>query len=362
MGWVDRLFKNFVITAGDFADFQELDDFFNTVMAITCVMCAGLAAGLTMGLLSLDTTKLEIKCRVGTEEEKRSAELVLPVVKKHHLLLVTLLLFNSIANETLPIFLGELVPNYLAILLAVFLILIFGEIIPSAFFTGEHQLRTSARLIPVVYFLIAVLYPIAYPISRLLDKFFGEDDEDSTTMTRSELEALVLMQQARKTTTKDESTVNMNKTLTLTAGTGADLSNSTLSISVPIVADIEKGTVQGFSSSNISTNAGAHPPPASNKSTADDGLSASEVNLMLGVLNLSKLTVGSAMIPTDHVYMISSSNRLDDRRCLFEILESGFSRIPVFYRQDKTSVIGYLLVKELIMVIHHILLSWFVTG
>ena len=61
------------------------------------------------GLLSLDITKLEIKSITGTKKEKSAAARVLPIIKQHHLLLVTLLLFNSLANETLPIFLGALV-------------------------------------------------------------------------------------------------------------------------------------------------------------------------------------------------------------------------------------------------------------
>lgn len=39
---------------------------------------------------------------------------------------MTLLLFNSLANEALPIFLAELVPSYMAVLLSVTAILIFG--------------------------------------------------------------------------------------------------------------------------------------------------------------------------------------------------------------------------------------------
>lgn len=35
----------------------------------------------------------------GTEEERRQANRILPLVSRHHFLLVTLLLFNSLANE-----------------------------------------------------------------------------------------------------------------------------------------------------------------------------------------------------------------------------------------------------------------------
>jgi len=134
------------------------------MMALICVICAGLAAGLTMGLLSLDITKLEIKAMTGSTAEKNAAISIIPIIKKHHLLLVTLLLFNSMSNEALPIFLGALVPNYIAVILAVILILFFGEIIPSAFFTGPQQLQTAARMIPFVTLLMTFLSPIAYPI------------------------------------------------------------------------------------------------------------------------------------------------------------------------------------------------------
>jgi CBS domain containing-hemolysin-like protein len=348
MGWVRDILNTFVITDGDFADYDGIEDFFNTVMAGVCVMCAGLAAGLTMGLLSLDVTKLEIKCRVGTDEEKSDAAMVLPIVKQHHLLLVTLLLFNSIANETLPIFLGELVPNYLAILLAVFLILIFGEILPSAFFTGVHQLRTSARLVPVVYCLIAVLYPVAYPISKALDKIFGEDEEEGA-MTRSELEALVLMQQAHTFRLNTERPVPAESSVKKKP-TGPSLvrENSILPPLDTTYGSLNETTIL---LNDLEAGDGAEEAPEETlNSTHRDGLSAGEVTLMLGVLNLAKQTVGCAMIALEKVFMVSSANRLDDRAFLQGVLRSGFSRIPVFYRDNNHHILGYMLVKELILV------------
>jgi CBS domain containing-hemolysin-like protein len=56
------------------------------------------------------------------------------------------------------------------------------------------------------------------------------------------------------------------------------------------------------------------------------------------------------MIRREDVYMASSSYRLDDSRALHEILESGFSRIPVYYRMERDILLGYMLVKELIVV------------
>ena len=120
-----------------------------------------------MGLMSLDVTKVELKSITGTPMEKVQAKAILPIIKQHHLLLVTLLLFNSISNESLPIFLGALFPNWVAILVSVTMVLIFGEIIPSALFTGPSQMQVAARFIPFTKFLMGAFYIISYPIGKL---------------------------------------------------------------------------------------------------------------------------------------------------------------------------------------------------
>lgn len=43
------------------------------------------------------------------------ARRILPLLQRRHLLLVTLLLFNSVAAEALPLALDELVPGYVAV-------------------------------------------------------------------------------------------------------------------------------------------------------------------------------------------------------------------------------------------------------
>lgn len=126
---------------------------YNGVMAFICVCTAALAAGLTLGLLSLDPLNLLIKMRTASsEEEKRQAASLLPIVRQHHMLLVTLLLLNSMANEALPLFLDKIVPGYLAIILSVTMVLFFGEIIPSAIFTGPQRIKI-ARYVQELLFL-----------------------------------------------------------------------------------------------------------------------------------------------------------------------------------------------------------------
>jgi hypothetical protein len=54
----------------------------------------------------------------------------MPLIAKHHWLLVTLLLCNAIVIETLPIFLDKITPSAYAIIISVVALVIFGEIIP----------------------------------------------------------------------------------------------------------------------------------------------------------------------------------------------------------------------------------------
>ena len=94
----------------------EVDDVseftFNLIAVVICITCGACAAGLTMGLLSLDGLKLKVKVVTGSEEEKKSIRRLLPILEDHHFLLCVLLLFNALANEAMPLFLDNLVPSW----------------------------------------------------------------------------------------------------------------------------------------------------------------------------------------------------------------------------------------------------------
>mmetsp|Transcript_17609 Transcript_17609/g.20283 ORF Transcript_17609/g.20283 Transcript_17609/m.20283 type:complete len:97 (+) Transcript_17609:533-823(+) len=91
-------------------------------MAALCVTAAALAAGLTMRMMSIDQLLLKIKLRGGTDEEREQAKKMYPFVQDHHRRLVSLLLMKSISNEALPLFLYEIIPAYVAILISVNLV------------------------------------------------------------------------------------------------------------------------------------------------------------------------------------------------------------------------------------------------
>jgi metal transporter CNNM len=56
---------------------------------------------------------------------------VMPLVQRHHLLLVTLLMANALAMEALPLFLDRVLPSWAAVLLSVTAVLFFGEYVTT---------------------------------------------------------------------------------------------------------------------------------------------------------------------------------------------------------------------------------------
>ncbi|KAK9129886.1 hypothetical protein Sjap_010373 [Stephania japonica] len=162
--------------------------FLFVVVIVGLVSFAGLMAGLTLGLMSLGLVDLEVLIRSGRPQDRRHASKIFPVVKNQHLLLCTLLIGNSLAMESLPIFLDKLVKPWAAILLSVTLILIFGEILPQAICT-RYGMKVGALAAPLVRVLLLLFFPIAYPISKVLDWMLGKGH--AVLLRRAELKTFV---------------------------------------------------------------------------------------------------------------------------------------------------------------------------
>ncbi|KAI3751100.1 hypothetical protein L2E82_22146 [Cichorium intybus] len=158
--------------------------------SIALVAFAGLMSGLTLGLMSLSLLDLEVLIKAGQPNDRKNAEKIMPIVKNQHLLLCTLLICNAIAMEALPIFLDSILLPWTAILISVTLVVAFGEIIPQAV-CSRYGLAIGAKLSIIVRILVIVVFPIAYPVSKLLDLILGKGH--SMLLRRAELKTLVDM-------------------------------------------------------------------------------------------------------------------------------------------------------------------------
>ncbi|KAM0749153.1 DUF21-domain-containing protein [Meredithblackwellia eburnea MCA 4105] len=167
------------------------DEFFvKLAFSAFLVIIGGVFSGLTLGLMGLDMTNLQVLSSSGSDVEKKNADKVMKLLEKgRHWVLVCLLLSNVIVNESLPIFLDSILGGGLgAVVLSTCLIVIFGEIIPQAV-CARYGLSIGAACTPFVLTLMYLEYPVAYPIAKLLDWLLGESH--GTLYKKAELKTLV---------------------------------------------------------------------------------------------------------------------------------------------------------------------------
>lgn len=134
------------------------------------LVCSALFSGLTIGILSLNHYELKRKAQLGN----KAAKIVYPIRSLGHQLMVTLLIGNVIVNAGITALLDLRINGILAVLLTTVIVVLFGEILPMAYLR-RFGLEVTARLAPVLKYLIAFLSPVAKPLGRALDNWLGED-------------------------------------------------------------------------------------------------------------------------------------------------------------------------------------------
>lgn len=111
----------------------EAIPFWLQIVLIVLMLClSALFSGLTLGLMSLDKTGLEIVMSGDDPKAARYAKVIYPVRENGNLLLCTLLLGNVAVNALLSIFLAAYAGGIVGFVSSTFLIVIFGEIVPQA--------------------------------------------------------------------------------------------------------------------------------------------------------------------------------------------------------------------------------------
>lgn len=75
-------------------------------------------------------------------------------------------------------------------------------------------------------------------------------------------------------------------------------------------------------------------------------LDKDEVNIISGVLEMRKKTVGDVMTPIEDAYMLPIDSIMDFET-ISNIMDSGYSRIPVF-EGDRKNILSLLYIKDLV--------------
>lgn len=287
----------------------------NVFCILVCITASSMAAAFTIGVITINPFDLLVQVRTAsTEKERQRAAALIPIVERRHQLMVTLLIINALANEALPIFIEEIVPGYMAVGLSVLSVLIFGDILPTALFSGPHKIKLSSFFVPLMNFLMCLLTPIALPISLFLDWILGHHDK---SYDRNQFSALVRINyEERRRMLEDEDTE-------------ADISTD---------EDEKKISLLRTKSNRRQ-------------------IGMDEVLLMEGALSLRSKRVNDIMKPIDQVFVLPDDTILS-KEMIMKIFVSGHSRIPVFTRKrtsnfgisDDKLIKGVLLSKQLMLV------------
>ncbi|CAK1597317.1 unnamed protein product [Parnassius mnemosyne] len=158
------------------------------ILILVCLMFSALLSGLNLGLMSLDRTELKIISNTGTEQERKYARAIMPVRDHGNHLLCSILLGNVAVNSTFTILLDDLTSGLFAVIFSTLAIVLLGEITPQAI-CSRHGLMVGARSIMITKAVMALTAPLAFPVSKLLDYFLGE--EIGSVYNRERLKELV---------------------------------------------------------------------------------------------------------------------------------------------------------------------------
>lgn len=179
----------------------------NSLFGFEVVALVGMSAvcsGLNISLMSLDLYDLERKVKLG---DKRALK-VLPLRKNSHLSLASILLTNVAVISTTSLVIDEKLGGLIAGIASTLLIVIFGEVVPQAYF-ARFALPVTARLSGLLRFMILITYPISKPLQLLLDRLFGH--ENTKLHNRRELGIIISDHASSKSSELDHGEIKIMK-------------------------------------------------------------------------------------------------------------------------------------------------------
>lgn len=155
------------------------------ILEIAGLVClSAIFSGLNIALMSLSLADLRRKSESGDNIAKK----VLPFRQNSHLSLASILFANVAVISASSLVLEQHLEGIIAGLISTILIVVFGEVIPQAWFV-RFALKFCGFFAPLLRLTVIITYPISKPLQLLLDRLLGH--EKSHLHTRHELGMLI---------------------------------------------------------------------------------------------------------------------------------------------------------------------------
>lgn len=161
-------------------------EIFTWLGILFCVSQSAMFSGLNLAFFSISKLELEIESKYGSKEAKK----VLAMREDSNLLLTTILWGNVSINVLLALLSNSVLAGVAAFLFSTFVITIFGEIIPQAYFS-RNALKMASLLTPIFKIYKFLLLPFTKPTTYVLDRWLGK--EEISYMAEHHVEELLRM-------------------------------------------------------------------------------------------------------------------------------------------------------------------------
>lgn len=149
---------------------QTMNETLIWIGILICISQSATFSGLNLAVFSLSRLRLEAAAQSGN----RDAQRVMALRQDANYTLVTILWGNVAINVLLTLLAESVLAGVAAFLFSTVVITFIGEIIPQAYFS-RHALRVASLLSPLLRFYKILLWPVAKPVSKLLDIWVGPE-------------------------------------------------------------------------------------------------------------------------------------------------------------------------------------------
>ncbi|CAB3401535.1 unnamed protein product [Caenorhabditis bovis] len=155
------------------------------LLCIYCVIMAAYSSGMTLGFMKFPIAELNRMMEM-EEPTKTRARRILPFRKRSNWLVCTFSMFSTLhtvifTTQVESFFAGIKYDEVLSMLVPTVILLVFAEMIPQAVCNSKFGFVLASSLWPVNVVIFLICAPIAWPASKIIDRYLGREVREVMT-------------------------------------------------------------------------------------------------------------------------------------------------------------------------------------